>query len=174
MTIKNSQLLVWNFWCDDDYGNTYIWKYYSRDGRPTPWNVLHWLNMPAPTCTCKHMQPWVPIHTHIHRYISTTSCNTSSSITYTTAILLIQHGQLRRSFPVLYFIHESCCTKVPAVSHQFLPKGAKVQYQASPCGNFSGRSGIGTGPPPPPEYCGFPVSIIPPMLYTHLSITNVT
>jgi hypothetical protein len=41
------RLLVWRrLW-----KHVYL-EHYSRDGRPTPWNVLHWLNTPASTCTC--------------------------------------------------------------------------------------------------------------------------
>jgi hypothetical protein len=84
---KNSKPLVWDFWCDDNYGNAYIWKYYSRDVRKTPWNVLHWLNTWAPTCTCASICNHVCPHTHTHIHtntFSTTSFKTSSSITYTT------------------------------------------------------------------------------------------
>ena len=104
-----------------------------------PWQIHH---VPS-------LMPW-----HIHHVPSLTPQHIHHVPSLTPQyILLIHHGQLRCSFPVLYSTHESCCIKVPAVSHQFPPRGAQVQYQSSPCGNFGGHSGIGTAPP---KYFGFP------------------
>jgi hypothetical protein len=63
------------------------------------------------------------------------------------------------------------CAIAQVVRCQPVTADAWVGSKASPCGIFGGQSGTGTDFFPPSTLV-FPVSIIPPLFHTHLSITN--